>query len=501
MPRFITLGLCALVALWTTLIAQSVTVPRIWDDAALADWATPVAGLNVRPSNYSAAEYYAVPGDNLKTYPVYPPDKEPPGYWEWLQQQKPEPLVDVTRIRSTQDWIEAGERAFHDLGSLVVRTNDPVLIAQARDASVFQGVLTLSDGGVVGPRWVVTPDGVMLTARACAACHQDHREGNQRRGAALPAVRPGMPLVGAQGTQYRLRRAYDGDGIGMALWREFATPWSPDERVEQFKTQTLGELQQLNREGRLAGAFSGGVFARTNGSPFYVTKILDLRGLKYSRYMDVTGSHRLRGPEDVGRYAALVTGNDKLEFGPHRMLSDAQRGVRYRYADEVLYAIGVYLMSLEPPKNPNPPPADVVARGERIFEREQCGVCHAPPSYTTGKLTLAQGWTLPSDHPNRDDVMMRSVGTDPGTALKTRKGTGMYKIPTLRGVWYRPLLLHDGAVASLEELFDPARLAPDYVSKGWNPPLGARPGVPGHVFGLKLAPEEKAALIAFLRTL
>src|SRR5688572_3519781 len=168
--------------------------PRIWDDAALADWATPVAGLNVRPSHYSSAEYYAVPGENLKTYPVYPPDKEPPGYWEWLQQQKPEPIVDVKQIRSTEDWIEAGERAFHDLGSLVVRTKDPALIAQARDASVFQGVLTLSDGGVVGPRWVVTPDGVMLTSRACAACHQDHRDGNQRRGASLPAARPGMPL-------------------------------------------------------------------------------------------------------------------------------------------------------------------------------------------------------------------------------------------------------------------------------------------------------------------
>lgn len=26
-------------------------IPRVWDDAALADWATPVAGLNVRPTH------------------------------------------------------------------------------------------------------------------------------------------------------------------------------------------------------------------------------------------------------------------------------------------------------------------------------------------------------------------------------------------------------------------------------------------------------------------
>ncbi len=37
-----------------------------------------------------------------------------------------------------------------------------------------------------------------------------------------------------------------------------------------------------------------------------------------------------------------------MDFGPHRILTDAQRRVRFRYADEVLYAIGMYLMSLEP---------------------------------------------------------------------------------------------------------------------------------------------------------
>ena len=82
---------------------RRLTVPRIWDDAALADWATPVAGLNVRPSHYSSAEYYSVPGDNLRTYPIYHPDSEPAGYWEELNKKKPEPLVDVSKIRSTED--------------------------------------------------------------------------------------------------------------------------------------------------------------------------------------------------------------------------------------------------------------------------------------------------------------------------------------------------------------------------------------------------------------
>ena len=47
--------------------------------------------------------------------------------------------------------------------------------------------------------------------------------------------------------------------------------------------------------------------------------------------------------------------------------------------------------------------------------------------------------------------------TDSGLALKTRKGTGFYKISSLRGVWYRPRMLHNGSVASLKQMFDPAR--------------------------------------------
>ena len=72
--------LALLALLSAALPAQAPTqAPRIWDDAALADWATPVATLNVRPTHYSSAEYYSVPAENLRTYPVYHPDSEPPG--------------------------------------------------------------------------------------------------------------------------------------------------------------------------------------------------------------------------------------------------------------------------------------------------------------------------------------------------------------------------------------------------------------------------------------
>src|SRR6476646_7819633 len=49
-----------------------VQAPRFWNDQGLSEWATPVAGLNVRPGHFSEREYYAAPNAEwVRTYPVY----------------------------------------------------------------------------------------------------------------------------------------------------------------------------------------------------------------------------------------------------------------------------------------------------------------------------------------------------------------------------------------------------------------------------------------------
>jgi hypothetical protein len=485
-----------------TLAATEPQVPRIWDDGALEEWATPVAALNLRPGHFTSAEYYNVPADNLRTYPVYPPDKEPAGYWEWLQKQKPAPLVDAAAIHSTADWIAAGGRAFRSIDNASARTDDPAVLKLARDPATFKNVDMLPDGSILDLYWVVTERGVQLTLSECSACHRYIRADKTVMFAGPPDG-PGEGSInrprGLLGTmrQIGLRRNVAGMPPGEFFWRMTATPWAPDERVERIRsiadfTPELGAI--INGMGR-------GVFLRPNGSPFYGTKILDLHTTHYSRYLDATGTHRLRGPEDIARYAALITGGDSLDFGAHHMLPESHRRVRHRYSDEVLYAIGIYVMSLEPPKNPNPESTEVVDRGERIFRAEGCGRCHAPPHYTTGGLTLASGYQLPNNHPNRSDVLSATAETDPGLAVKTRKGTGFYKIPSLRGVWYRPRLMHDGALTSLEDMFDPARQRPDYEPRGWNPAGMTKRAIPGHPFGLGLSVEDKQALLAFLRSL
>src|SRR4029079_15546832 len=88
-----------------------ICAPRIWNDRDLAEWATPVAALKVRPGHLSEKEYYSVPvGDWVRTYPVYFPGREPEGYWQMLQTKKPEPLI-APGPRTAAAWVDAGRRA------------------------------------------------------------------------------------------------------------------------------------------------------------------------------------------------------------------------------------------------------------------------------------------------------------------------------------------------------------------------------------------------------
>jgi len=133
-------------------------IPKVWDEAALADWATPLAGLNRRPTHISAKEYYSLTVENLRTYPVYFPGREPEGYWEMLRRIGPKPLIEPKELVTEADWIEAGKRVFDEADHLHLRTWDPGFIAAARSRETFEqaGVEPLPDGTVFGSRWVPT---------------------------------------------------------------------------------------------------------------------------------------------------------------------------------------------------------------------------------------------------------------------------------------------------------------------------------------------------------
>lgn len=485
-------GLCLLTASEAA-TAEKAAAVRVWNDRDLAEWAVPVAGLNVPPGHFSEREYYAAPVAGwLRTYPVYFPGREPRGYQESLEAKRPKPLI-PGGVRTTGWWVEAGKRVFREIDVPAARTYDPEIIAAVRSMEAMQkaGVKPEADGTIAGLRWVPTPRGLALSVHECGGCHtRVLPDGSRIDGA--PFQGSGNAVLGRLVT--RAIETLFGDDPAVWRWRSSAVPWIPNDPHETIRTMQPADLRALFRR------VVPGAFARFNGSPFYPAKTPDLIGIRDRRYIDHTATHRLRNQGDLMRYAALVSCCDSADFGPHRMFSDSQRRIHYRFPDEVLMALAAYIDSLEPPPNPNLGDPRIAA-GRRVFEREGCRGCHTPPFYTNNKLTLAEGFRPPKDHPLAADIMDLTVGTDPGLALRTRKGTGLYKVPSLRGVWYRGRFHHDGSIASLEEWFDPARLRHDYVPELLrNSGITSRP-VKGHEFGLNLDAAEKAALIAFLKSL
>jgi mono/diheme cytochrome c family protein len=469
--------------------------PRFWNDRDLAEWATPVARLNVRPGHYTEQEYYtAPPGEFVHTYPVYFPGREPAGYWDMLRNAKPEPLI-TPGPRSMVDWVKEGQRIFRELDIPYLLSYDPKFVEILRDADKYKalGGHPQKDGTVWGLRWVPTSKGLALTLQDCASCHSRLMpDGTTQDGAPHNEPGDGVTAIFTSHTTPGFLDFYSpGETPAMVFWRFWAAPWVPNDINERVKSPDLDPR---------AFGFVTGIVPRFNGSPFYPTKVPDLIGIKDRKYIDHTATHRLRGVADLMRYAALISCCDDAEFGSYHMLTNKGRRIVYRFPDELLSALGQYIFALEPPQNPNFGDSRASA-GKRVFDREGCGGCHTAPLYTNNELTLAAGFAPPADHSLSDDILPASVGTDPNLALKTRKGTGLYKVPSLRGVWYRSLLGHDGSVKTLEEWFDPARLHDDYVPSGFKGYQVTHRAVPGHEYGLKLSAEDKSALIAFLKTL
>ena len=483
-----------------------IVVPKLWDAAALENWATPLAGLGVPPTLLSEQEYYAWPVDDLRTYPVYHPKYEPPGYRESLVKLGPRPLLEPDALKTRADWIEAGRVVFENLDTPSSRSDDPRVLAHFTDADAIDAyrdaahdVIT-AEGVLLDYRWVVERDGKLkLSLSSCFGCHSRLMpDGSVLVGAPCNYDLSDAPAVGLMLAQ--IGPSLPELSAGEGFYASFGVPWSKDDVHARFKTMEEDELSAILAQG--SGEPPGTMFARFNGSPFYGTRMADLRGVRERRYLDATGTHENRGPEDIARYGILVEYAFETEFGAHRVLPESARAGMVRPSDAAMYALGLYVDSLEPA--PSPHPFDALAqRGKEVFDEERCAKCHTPPIYTNNKLVPVPGFDPPLEDPRtaRLDVSDRRVGTDPGLALGTRKGTGYYKVPSLRGLWYRGLYGHSGFVTSLEEWFDPRRQRSDFVPSGWKGPGVKTLAVPGHDFGLDLSAEDKRALIAFLRTL
>ncbi len=475
-------------------------IPRAWEDAALRSLEVPLAYPAASPIHISSDYYYRIPVRPIyKFYPVFHPYKEPPGYMEWLKRQEPQIPADFSRLKTKGDWIRAGELVF----DAPITFDSRMFINQedVRNPAWYQelNIPVARDGVVPFVSYVIREKGkVELGSGSCATCHAR----------VLP---DGTVIKGAQGNlpydraaAFALRmQSRAGREISQTLEvarRErvlaFRVPWIESDHNAMIEKMSLSDIAALH------DAIPPGLAARVNTSLLYPPQIPSLIGLKDIRYFDHTGLIRHRTIGDVMRYAALVQGAVRYEeFLGFRTLDPLpDPSTQMRYSDEQLYALALYLYSLKPPPNPNGFDARA-RRGKKVFEREGCGTCHTPPLYTNNKLTPAMGFVPPADQSNQIDTLPICVETDPRLALATREGTGYYKVPSLRGVWFRGPFGHGGSEATLSDWFDPRRLRDDHVPTGFREHGKAHHAVKGHAYGLSLSEADRNALIAFLNTL
>ena len=161
-----------------------------------------------------------------------------------------------------------------------------------------------------------------------------------------------------------------------------------------------------------------------------------------------------------------------------------------KWPEQKLLPLIEYLYSLEAPRNPARASADAIAAGKALFQSKGCLGCHDGPRHS-GKRVYK------FDEIGTDETLARWMDSQHlgqpccGAHLEDPLTRGV-KSPRLTGLWLQRRFLHNGALASLEQLFCLAA-RPKTVA-----PLGAE----GHKQTCEgLSTVEKHAIIDYLRAL
>jgi len=197
-------------------------------------------------------------------------------------------------------------------------------------------------------------------------------------------------------------------------------------------------------------------------------------------------------------------------------------------------AIAAWMKDAAPPAFPGAVDPKLAKRGEAAFA-SHCASCHG----TNARGDYQERFFPPSET-GTDGARAAAVSASCARALTsslrgaTASARGAYLAPNLDGAWARAPLLHNGSVPNLALLLDPPASRPAVFFTGVGVPydpsaLGdrctradeggrftcapARPnlfrydtkapgrGNGGHPYGTDLPPEEKRALLEFLKTL
>jgi len=117
-------------------------------------------------------------------------------------------------------------------------------------------------------------------------------------------------------------------------------------------------------------------------------------------------------------------------------------------------------------------PADVKAGYQLFAGKAQCSVCHPPPLYTDHQYHRLGLIATPDEGRGRVDTAKQ----------------GAFKTPTLREIARSAPYMHDGSLATLEDVIE-------HYDRGGTP----NPQLDEEIFPLKLTTDEKKDLITFLK--
>ena len=192
-----------------------------------------------------------------------------------------------------------------------------------------------------------------------------------------------------------------------------------------------------------------------------------------------------------------------------------------------LQRIGAWLRELKPPRYPYPTDAALAQAGAAVFAA-QCAACHAPAGARMGSVIPIE--EVGTDRHRLDTwsaasaAAFNAVGEGRPWQFKSFRKTDGYVAMPIVGVWLNAPYLHNGSVPSLTDLLEPPDQRPARFYRGYDVYDPGRVGFvsesadaraagdlfetnqpgnanSGHLYGTTLPPEQKAALIEYLKTL
>ena len=198
-------------------------------------------------------------------------------------------------------------------------------------------------------------------------------------------------------------------------------------------------------------------------------------------------------------------------------------------------AVMAFLDSYRPQPFPGSVDRAVAAKGAALYARD-CAACHgsyeglSPPRLVSFPNWIGQVGTDPLRARSFTPALVNAVAESPYRDRIAAASTRAYAAPPLTGLWASAPYLHNGSVPTIAALLDPAKRPARFLAGGhrldfeklgialdpdgrypagyrpWSRPAWSHAKAPGrsnrgHEHGATLSPEERRALIEYLKLL